>query len=146
MEILTACGTLVYSKRGELLICHISGNDSWDIPMGFRKRGESALLAARRSLYEHVGILVDEKSFNFFGDIGFGSTSKLILHVLRAPNDFVDLANHILTVNYVPNILAEGQLEFIDGIRWVKESDVNEFCTPWVARRLLGFSWSAALE
>ena len=56
MKIAISCGTLVINARGEILLCHVTGTNHWDIPKGLLDPGESTLVAAQRELVEETGL------------------------------------------------------------------------------------------
>ncbi|HEX7483914.1 MAG TPA: NUDIX domain-containing protein [Candidatus Saccharimonadales bacterium] len=59
---------LVWNKHGELLLVrNWGGKPQWGLPGGGVDRGESSLQAARRELYEEIGIRIPHNRFNFVG-------------------------------------------------------------------------------
>jgi putative (di)nucleoside polyphosphate hydrolase len=59
----TSCGTLIASRTGQLLLCHVTGTDHWDIPKGMQDPGETTLEAAMRELSEETGLCFDPLLF-----------------------------------------------------------------------------------
>ena len=47
-----SCGVIVRRMPGELLLCHATGRNYWDIPKGVRDDGETSVAAALRELRE----------------------------------------------------------------------------------------------
>jgi len=53
-------GLVVINNKGELLLCKRKNINSWQFPQGGIDFGESPLKAAKRELYEEVGIKKDD--------------------------------------------------------------------------------------
>ena len=49
-------GVIVANKQGKLLLCKRKGINSWQFPQGGIDIGENSLKAAKRELFEEVGI------------------------------------------------------------------------------------------
>jgi putative (di)nucleoside polyphosphate hydrolase len=49
-------GVIVSNKNGNLLLCKRKGMNSWQFPQGGIDFGENSLKAAKRELFEEVGI------------------------------------------------------------------------------------------
>jgi len=49
-------GVIVANKQGKLLLCKRKGINSWQFPQGGIDFGENSLKAAKRELFEEVGI------------------------------------------------------------------------------------------
>ena len=49
-------GVIIANKEGKLLICKRKGMNSWQFPQGGIDYGETPLKAAKRELFEEVGI------------------------------------------------------------------------------------------
>src|SRR5438128_11392321 len=87
-ELATSCGTLVINKKGEVLLCHMTGTNHWDIPKGMQGTGESTLDAAKRELWEETGLKFGEVLFEEIGCSGYRKDKSLHLHKVRAADDF----------------------------------------------------------
>jgi 8-oxo-dGTP pyrophosphatase MutT (NUDIX family) len=51
-----SCGILILNGQQELLLCHVTGQDHWDLPKGGAHEGESPLQAALRETREETGL------------------------------------------------------------------------------------------
>ena len=60
-------GLIIANKEGKLLICKRKGMNSWQFPQGGIDYGETPLKAARRELFEEVGI--KSKSTKLISDV-----------------------------------------------------------------------------
>ena len=49
-------GLIIANNKGELLLCKRKGMNSWQFPQGGIDFGEDSLKAAKRELFEEVGI------------------------------------------------------------------------------------------
>ncbi len=54
MAKVVSCGVIVRRVPGELLLCHATGRNYWDIPKGVRDDGETSVAAALRELHEEA--------------------------------------------------------------------------------------------
>ena len=59
-------GLIVINDKGKLLLCKRKNINSWQFPQGGIDFGESPLKAARRELYEEVGIKKERCKINIF--------------------------------------------------------------------------------
>ena len=86
-------GVIVANKHGNLLLCKRKGMNSWQFPQGGIDFGENSLKAAKRELFEEVGIssksvkLIDSIDDWLIYDIPKTSRRKKYLkQILRAKN------------------------------------------------------------
>ena len=56
-------GLIIANKKGELLLCKRKGMNSWQFPQGGIDFGEDSLKAAKRELFEEVGIKSNSVKF-----------------------------------------------------------------------------------
>ncbi|KRB78296.1 NUDIX domain-containing protein [Noviherbaspirillum sp. Root189] len=71
MKTAISCGTLIINARDEILLCHVTGKNHWDIPKGLLDAGESTLVAAQRELFEETGLTFDINAFEEFGRFAY---------------------------------------------------------------------------
>src|SRR4051812_18401823 len=113
----TSCGTLVLNKRGELLLCHVTGTGHWDIPKGLQDPGETTLEAARRELREEAGLEFDEDLFEEIGSFDYRPDKRLHLYKVRAPDEF-DSLGHLKCTSYFPHHVTGKSTPEVDGFCW----------------------------
>ncbi len=136
----TSCGTLVINKRGEILLCHVTGTRNWDIPKGLQDPGEATLAAAQRELQEETGLQFDEALFEEIGSFDYRRDKRLHLYRLHAPDDFDSLGNLICTSHF-PHHLTGKPTPEVDGFCWATRDDIRTLCWPRMAERLLSLDW-----
>lgn len=79
----TGCGVIIENDKGEILLQKRRDNGSWGLPGGSMELGEKFIDAAKREVYEEVGIEISELAlFGIYsgrimtypnGDICFGT-------------------------------------------------------------------------
>ncbi len=136
----TSCGTLIINKRGELLLCHVTGTLNWDIPKGLQDPGESTLEAARRELHEEAGIEFDEDLFEEIGSVDYRSDKRLHLYKVCAPDGF-DSLGHLRCTSYFPHHVTGKPTLEVDGFCWATREDINRLCWPRMAKSLRSLDW-----
>lgn len=136
----TSCGTLIINKRGEILLCHVTGTNHWDIPKGLQDPGESTLQAAVRELREETGLAFDERLFEEIGDFDYRPDKRLHLYKLKAPDDF-DSLGHLICTSHFPHHLTGEPTPEVDGFCWATREQVRTMCWPRMAQRLLALDW-----
>jgi len=139
-EIATSCGTLVFNKRGQLLLCHVTGTNHWDIPKGMREHGESTFHAAKRELREETGLHFDDALFDEIGGFEYQKHKRLHLYRVSAPESLDSLGHLICTSHFSHHRTGEPTPE-MDGFRWVSRDDVRSMCSLPMARQLLSLDW-----
>lgn len=136
----TSCGTLVISKHGHILLCHVTGQNHWDIPKGMQDEGESTLAAAVRELREETGLEFDEACFEEIGSFDYQRTKRLHLYKVQAPDD-LDSLGHLICTSHFPHHVTGKPTPEMDGFCWASREDVRTLCTPRMAQRLLSLEW-----
>jgi putative (di)nucleoside polyphosphate hydrolase len=136
----TSCGTLVINKRGEILLCHVTGTRNWDIPKGMRDPGETSLDAAKRELREETGLEFDEALFEEIGCFDYRRDKRLHLYKVRASEDF-DSLGHLICTSHFPHQVTGKPTPEVDGFCWAKRTEIGKLCWPRMAERLLALDW-----
>jgi len=136
----TSCGTLIINKRGELLLCHVTGTDKWDIPKGMQDPGETPLEAARRELREETGLVFDLEHFEEIGCFDYRPEKRLHLFKVEAPDGFDDLG-HLICTSHFPHRITGAWTPEVDGFCWASRDQIRTMCWPRMAQRLLSLAW-----
>lgn len=74
-----SCGTLIFSDRGELLLCHLTRTAYWDIPKGLNEAQESPLATALRETREECGVELDAAQLHELGRFSYRPDKDLHL-------------------------------------------------------------------
>ncbi len=135
-----SCGTLVINARGEVLLCHVTGHDLWDLPKGMQEPGEPAIGSARRELHEETGLEFAESLFIEIGRFDFRPDKRLHLFRVHAPQTLMDLGHLRCTSHFIDSQTGRPRPE-MDGFRWASRSDVRQLCGPNMQRVLLSIHW-----
>lgn len=136
----TSCGTLVINQEGQILLCHVTGTNHWDIPKGMQDPGESTIDAARRELQEETGLRFDEALFEEIGSFDYQRQKRLHLYKLRAPHGLDSLDHLVCTSHFAHHVTGEPTPE-MDDFRWASRSEIRTLCAPRMAQRLLSMNW-----
>ncbi len=139
-ELATSCGILIINKKNEVLLCHVTNTNHWDIPKGMQDTGESTLEAAKRELLEETGLVFDEVLFEEIGCFDYRKDKRLHLYKVRAAGDFDNL-DHLICTSHFPHHTTGKPTPEMDGFCWASRNDVRTLCWPRMAERLLSLEW-----
>lgn len=139
-EIPTSCGTLIVNLRGQIVLCHVTGTDHWDIPKGVRERDESTLHAAQRELREETDLELDGALFEEIGNFDYQGHKRLHLYKVQAPAS-LDNLDHLTCTSYFSHQVTGRQTPEMDGFCWASRHEIDSLCTLIMARQLLSLEW-----
>ena len=130
-----SCGIVILNAQRELLLCHVTGQNHWDLPKGGIDPGETPLEAAIRETREESGLhLQPEVLF----DLGrFAYTNKKNLHLFACVTPRFDLKDLRCESRYLDRYSGR-QLPEMDGFGWFAFERVAALCTPKMATVLGG--------
>jgi 8-oxo-dGTP pyrophosphatase MutT (NUDIX family) len=135
-----SCGTLIINAKGEILLCHVTGQPQYDIPKGCMDPGEDALTAALRELWEETGLEFDGSNFEDLGNCYYKTNKWLHLFKVRAPADLVTLDHLTCRSHFRCSATGEMRPE-MDGYRWASRAEIPQLCTKLMANKLLSLDW-----
>src|SRR5574343_111657 len=87
-----SCGILILNEYNEILLCHVTGQEYFDIPKGVKELYESEIDAAIRETYEETGLEFEKNNLK---EIGFfenyiPNKKDLCLFYVKVSNKDID--------------------------------------------------------
>lgn len=130
-----SCGVVILNPQCELLLCHVTGQDHWDLPKGGIDRGESPLQAALRETHEETGLRLHADALLDLGR--FEYTAKKNLHLFAICLPRFDPAQLRCDSHYLDRIAGAERPE-MDDFGWFGFERAAACCTPRMAQVLVG--------
>jgi len=130
-----SCGILILNPQHELLLCHVTGQDHWDLPKGGRHDGESPLQAALRETREETGLRLDAAALLELGRFDYRPKKDLHLFALRMPR--FDVAQ-LHCESHFAQLGTGRRLPEMDGYGWFGFERIAELCTGKMSAVLHG--------
>ena len=125
-----SCGIVILTAQRELLLCHVTGQNHWDLPKGGIDADETPLAAALRETREESGLRL---SADALIDLGrFRYTAKKNLHLFAALLPRIDVAELRCESHYLDRHSGR-RLPEMDGFGWFALARVDALCTPKMA-------------
>jgi 8-oxo-dGTP pyrophosphatase MutT (NUDIX family) len=129
-----SCGIVVVNDSAELLLCHVTGHDHWDLPKGGLRSGESPLQGAVRETYEETGLRFEAPALLELGRFAYSARKDLHLFAARHPR--IDPAELFCVSRFVDRATGR-ELPEMDGFGWFAFEAVAARCKPKLASVLL---------
>lgn len=130
-----SCGILILNRQQELLLCHVTGQNHWDLPKGGAHEGESPLQAALRETREETGLELVAEALRDLGRLDYRPKKDLHLFATLMPR--FDLAG-LRCESQFAQFSTGRRLPEMDGYDWVRFEQVAERCTPKLTAVLHG--------
>ena len=121
-----SCGVVILNDHAELLLCHVTGHEHWDLPKGGPVVGELPLQAALRETEEETGLQLQAGALLDLGRLAYRTRKELHLFAARLPRfDPARLGCQSLFAD-----LASGKrLPEMDGYGWFGFADIPVHCS-----------------
>ena len=125
-----SCGVVILNPDRELLLCHVTGQNHWDLPKGGIDPGETPLQAALREAHEEAGLCLDAQALLDLGRLPY--TNKKNLHLFATCMPRFDLNQLRCDSHYVDRPSGR-HLPEMDGYGWFRFERMASLCTPRMA-------------
>ena len=130
-----SCGVVILNPGRELLLCHVTGQNHWDLPKGGIEPGETTLQAALRETREEASLRLDADALVDLGQFAYTSRKNLHLFAICLPR--IELKDLRCESRYLDRYSGR-QLPEMDGYGWFAFDRVAHLCTPKMALVLDG--------
>ena len=130
-----SCGVVILSPQREVLLCHVAGQNHWDLPKGGIDAGETPLQAALRETFEETGLRLHAEALFELGRIKYTGKKNLHLFATRMPR--IDVSQLRCESRYLDHHTGR-RLPEMDGYGWFGFARVPALCTPNMAAVLGG--------
>jgi len=128
-----SCGVVILNSQREVLLCHVTGQNHWDLPKGGIDLGETPLQAALRETREETGLRLAAQALLDLGQ--FSYTSKKNLHLFATHLPRLELTALRCESHYVDR-LTRRRMPEMDGYGWFTWDRTSTLCTPKMAQVL----------
>ena len=128
-----SCGVVILNPDRELLLCHVTGQNHWDLPKGGIDVGETPLEAAIRETREESGLRLPADALLDLGRLSY--TNKKNLHLFATLMPRFDLKALRCESHYLDRHSGR-QLPEMDGFGWFAFERTATLCTPKMAQVL----------
>ncbi|MES2100638.1 MAG: NUDIX domain-containing protein [Pseudomonadota bacterium] len=125
-----SCGVVILNRDRELLLCHVTGQNHWDLPKGGIDPDETPLEAALRETREESGLRLQPDALLDLGR--FAYTNKKNLHLFATLMPRFDLKQLRCESRYLDRHSGR-QLPEMDGFGWFGFERIAALCTPKMA-------------
>lgn len=130
-----SCGILILNAQHELLLCHVTGQDHWDLPKGGAHDGESPLQAALRETREETGLQLEAAALLELGRLDYRPKKDLHLYATLMPR--FDVAT-LRCESHFAQWGTGRRLPEMDGYDWFGFERIGELCTGKMTAVLCG--------
>ncbi len=121
-----SCGIVFLNDEAELLLCHVTGHDHWDLPKGGGADDESPLQTALRETREETGLVLDPAGLLDLGCLPYRARKDLHLFAARVPRFDTGL---LWCESRFDDDASGTRLPEMDGFGWFSFADVPVQCS-----------------
>ena len=121
-----SCGVVILNAQRELLLCHVTGQDHWDLPKGGAHAGESPLQAALRETREETGLHLEGAALLDLGRLDYRPKKDLHLFAKLMPR-FDPTRLHC--ESHFSQLSTGARLPEMDGYDWFAFDRIGALCT-----------------
>ncbi len=121
-----SCGIVIVTAERELLLCHVTGQNHWDLPKGGIDAGEAPVDAALRETREETGLQLDASALVEIGRLPY--TPKKSLHLFAALTPRLPLTDFRCETYFFDRYNGR-RLPEMDGYGWFGFDRIASLCT-----------------
>lgn len=121
-----SCGLVVVNDHAQLLLCHVTGHEHWDLPKGGIAEDETPVEAALRETCEETGLCLQADDLLDLGRLPYRARKDLHLFAARVSN--LDPAL-LWCESRFDDATSGTRLPEMDGYGWFGFSEVPVQCT-----------------
>jgi 8-oxo-dGTP pyrophosphatase MutT (NUDIX family) len=121
-----SCGVVIVNDAHELLLCHVTGQDHWDLPKGGAMAGETVLQAALRETREECGLNLQAGELVDLGRMPYRARKDL--HLFGARTARLD-TRALVCASHFTDSTSGARLPEMDDFGWFPFGQVSQFCT-----------------
>ncbi len=125
-----SCGVVIVNDAAELLLCHVTGHDHWDLPKGGITAGETPLQAALRETREETGLALDADALLELGRLSYRPRKDL--HLFATLMQRFDPGLLVCESRFADGTSGR-HLPEMDGYGWFGFDRISALCTPKLA-------------
>jgi 8-oxo-dGTP pyrophosphatase MutT (NUDIX family) len=125
-----SCGVVILNAQAEILLCHVTGQNHWDLPKGGAQPQEGALAAALRETAEETGLLLDAVQLLDLGRLPYRARKDLHLFATLMPR--LDVTQLHCDSHYIHPLTRE-RLPEMDDYGWFGFDRVQQRCSAKLA-------------
>ena len=130
-----SCGIVVLNDEAELLLCHVTGHDHWDLPKGGALAGERPLQTALRETREECGLDLDPAMLVDLGRLPYRARKDLHLFGALLPRG--DTRTLHCESRFIDGATG-ARLPEMDDFGWFAFDRVPQLCTRKLSAVLCG--------
>jgi len=130
-----SCGIVIVNDEHEVLLCHVTGRDHWDLPKGGATAGETPLQAALRETREECGLSLEADALVDLGRLAYRARKDLHLFGTRLPR--LDTRTLYCESRFTDSMSGR-RLPEMDGFGWFPFARVPQLCTRKLTAVLSG--------
>jgi 8-oxo-dGTP pyrophosphatase MutT (NUDIX family) len=125
-----SCGVVVLNRQAEILLCHVTGQNHWDLPKGGARPDEGPLAAALRETAEETGLLLDAAQLLDLGRLPYRARKDLHLYATLMPR--LDVTQLHCDSHYT-HPLSRQRLPEMDDYGWFSFDLIRQRCSGKLA-------------
>jgi len=129
-----SCGVLIFNPQAALLLCHVTGQNHWDLPKGGQDGDETAVQTALRETQEETGLALWAEQLVDLGRHRYRPRKALHLFATLLPH--VDLADLRCASQFSERSNGR-RLPEMDGYGWFALERIPDLCTTNMCKLLL---------